>query len=164
MDKRVYQKYLKRSEIYNFEPFTPKEKIAGAVVIPALAEYDFLPETLKSLEKSKVASNSTIIVIVINSSSETSAEKVAENVKTLEALRSGNKDFCGDLEIGKELFWIDANSDGERISAKGGVGEARKIGMDSCLELFSQESFADSLFFCLDADTLVSKNYLSTTI
>jgi len=161
MDKRVYQKYLKRSETRSLEPFVPKTQFAGAVVIPALAEYDFLPETLPSLEKSKPALNSTIIVIIINSSPETSAEKIAENTKTLAALRNGDNEFCGGLEIGKELFWIDANSKTKQISAKGGVGEARKIGMDSCLELFQQEKLNEKLFFCLDADTLVSENYLS---
>jgi glycosyltransferase involved in cell wall biosynthesis len=161
MDKRVYQKYLSRSETRTFEPSTPEGKKSGAVVIPALAEYEFLPETLSSLTKAKPASNSTIVVIIINSSVETSTEKIAENEKTLTALRNRDKKFCGGLEIGKELFWIDANSREKQISAKGGVGEARKTGMDSCLELFAQEALNDKLFFCLDADTLVSENYLS---
>ena len=161
MDKRVYQKYLKRSETRTLEPFLPKSQFSGAVVIPALAEYDFLPETLSSLAQSNPISNSTVVVIIINSSAETSSEKLAENEKTLMALRAGDTEFCGGLEIGKELFWIDATSRGNRILAKGGVGEARKIAMDSCLELFHQESLNEKLFFCLDADTLVSENYLS---
>ncbi len=163
MDKRFYQKYLQRSKIRTLEPFAPAGKISGAVVIPALAEYDFLPETLSCLAKCKAVSSSTIIVIVINSSAETSVEKVVENAKTMAALQAGDKEFCGGLEIGKKLFWIDATSQGKQISAKGGVGEARKIGMDSCLELFEQESLKKKLFFCLDADTLVSENYLSAT-
>ena len=163
MDKRVYQKYLKRSETRVLEPFAPNTPFAGAVVIPALAEYNFLPETLSSLAKAKPKENSTIVVIIINSSMETSPEKIAENEKTLRALRDGDKEFCGGLEIGKELFWIDANSKTKQISAKGGVGEARKIGMDSCLELFNQEVLHEKLYFCLDADTLVSENYLFAT-
>ena len=161
MDKRVYQKYLKRSETRNIEPFAPKTQFSGAVAIPALAEYAFLPKTLSSLAKSNPASNSTIVVIIINSSDGTSTEKNAENAKMLTALRAGDKDFCGDLEIGKELFWIDASSETKQISEKGGVGEARKIAMDSCLKLFGHELLNEKLFFCLDADTLVSENYLS---
>lgn len=161
MDKRVYQKYLNRSEIRPLEPSVPRGKICGAVVIPALAEYAFLPETLSSLAKNKPGSNSTIVVIVINSSPKTPSEKVAENAKTLEALRKGDAKFCGGLETGKELFWIDASSGDRQISEKGGVGEARKIGMDSCLELFYLDALNNKLFFCLDADTLVSENYLS---
>ena len=163
MDKRVYQKYLKRSEIRPLEPSVPAGKISGAVVIPALAEYDFLPETLSSLKKANPSANSTIAIIVINSSPETPAEKVAENEKILAALRKGDTEFCGGMECGRELFWIDASSKDRQISEKGGVGEARKIGMDSCLELFKQETLNDKLFFCLDADTLVSGNYLSAS-
>lgn len=163
MDKRIYQKYLKRSEIRPLEPSVPTGKISGAVVIPALAEYDFLPETLSNLKKAKPSANSTIAIIVINSSPETPAEKAAENEKTLAALRKGDTEFCGSMECGRELFWIDASSKDRQISEKGGVGEARKIGMDSCLEFFEQETLNDKLFFCLDADTLVSENYLSAS-
>jgi glycosyltransferase involved in cell wall biosynthesis len=162
MDKRVYQKYLKRSEIRPLEPSVPRGEISGVVVIPALVEYEFLPETLSSLAKAEPSANSAIVVIVINSSPETPAEKVAENEKMLSALRKSDKEFCGGLETGRELFWIDANSANRQISEKGGVGEARKIGMDSCLELFEQDVLNDKLFFCLDADTLVSENYLSS--
>ena len=125
MDERVYRKYLNRSEIRNLEPCAPEVQFSGAVVIPALAEYDFLPETLSSLAKCKPASNSTIVVIIINSSAEILPGKITENAKTLAALRDGDAEFCGGLEIGKELFWIDATSGGKQISAKGGVGEAR---------------------------------------
>ena len=76
-------------------------------------------------------------------------------------LRGGDENFCGGLKIGKELFWIDATSKKKQISKKGGVGEARKIGMDSCLQVLGEESLNEKLFFCLDADTLVSENYLS---
>ena len=132
-----------------FEPFVPKSLFSGAVVIPALAEYNFLPETLTSLAKCKPASSSTVIVIIVNSSAESSSGKLVENVKTLTALRNGDTKFCGGLEIGKELFWIDATSEDKQISAKGGVGEARKKAMDSCLELFHHESLMESLFLCL---------------
>ncbi len=161
MNKRVYQKYLKRSDIRAFEPFAPQGRFTGAVVIPALAEYDFLPETLAGLAKCRPALNSTLVVIILNSSAETSDGKIAENMKSLTALRAGDAEFCGGLEIGKELFWIDATSREKQISVKGGVGEARKTAMDSCLELFHHESLTENLFFCLDADTLVSENYLS---
>jgi glycosyltransferase involved in cell wall biosynthesis len=161
MNKRVYEKYLKRSEIRCLEPLVPRNEFSGAVVIPALAEYDFLPETLKTLAKCEPARNSTIVVVVVNSSDETAAEKIAENEKTLDALRNEDADFCGGLVCGSELFWVDAASPGKQISPEGGVGEARKIGMDSCLQYFGLETLDEKLFFCLDADTLVSENYLT---
>ena len=42
----------------------------------------------------------------------------------------------------------------------GGVGLARKIGMDFCLRF----SKINSLFFSLDADTIIHKNYLDIII
>jgi hypothetical protein len=161
MDKRVYDKYLNRSEIRSLEPGVPGPEPAGIVVIPVLAEYEFLPDTLHTLEKSKPQANNTIVVLVINSSDKTPECKQAENVKILSALRENSKTFCSGLKPGKDLFWIDATSPGKRITEKGGVGEARKIGMDSCLSFFDYNSLNDKLFFCLDADTLVSNNYLS---
>ncbi|MFA6716356.1 MAG: glycosyltransferase [Victivallaceae bacterium] len=161
MDKLVYKKYLQRSEIRCLEPSKPQTEFSGAVVIPALAEYDFLPETLEALVKCQPARNSTAVVVVVNSSRETPTEKIAENETTLAALRNGNTDFCGGLAGGRELFWIDANSPGKQISPSGGVGEARKTGMDSCLQYFEAKTLHEKLFFCLDADTLVSENYLS---
>ena len=160
MNEKVYRKYLKRSKPCTLEPIEPKKKLSGAVVIPALAEYDFLPATLDALAQTKPEKYSVAVVIVINNSLKTPVEKIKENAKMLKALRSGDKSFCGGLKPGIELFWTDASSAGNEISAKGGVGEARKLGMDRCLELFPRDNLNESIFFCLDADTLVTPNYL----
>jgi hypothetical protein len=160
MNEKVYQKYLKRAKPCTLEPVEPETKYSGAVVIPALAEYGFLPATLAALAQNKPEKYSVAVVVVINNSRETSIEKVKENAKMINALRSGDKNFCGGLKPGTELFWIDASSAGNEISAKGGVGEARKLGMDHCLELFPRDKLNESIFFCLDADTLVTPNYL----
>lgn len=160
MNEKVYLKYLKRAKPCTLEPLEPENKFSGAVVIPALAEYDFLPATLTALAQAKPEKHSVAVVIVINNSHKTPADKIKENAKMLDALRSGNKNFCGGLKPGIELFWIDASSTGKEISAKGGVGEARKLGMDRCLELFPRNRLNENILFCLDADTLVTPNYL----
>ena len=160
MNEKVYQKYLKRAKPCILEPVEPENKFSGAVVIPALAEYDFLPSTLAALAQAEPEKYSVAVVIVINNSAKTPPDKINENAEMLDALRSGNESFCGGLKPGIELFWIDACSAGNEISAKGGVGEARKLGMDRCLELFPREKLNESIFFCLDADTLVTPNYL----
>ncbi|MDD5698964.1 MAG: hypothetical protein PHH77_10155 [Victivallaceae bacterium] len=161
MDNRIWQKYRRRSEIRTFEPFAPVNKPAGAVVIPALAETDFLPATLHRLAQCDPASHAAAVVIVVNRAPETAGVKAADNARTLAALRSGDREFCGGLTPGRELFWIDADAPGKQLTATGGVGEARKIGMDSCLDFFTPETGSESLLFCLDADTLVSENYLA---
>ena len=43
----------------------------------------------------------------------------------------------------------------------GGVGMARKIGMDMALRLLKKSSTPRNLILSLDADTLVQNNYLS---
>ncbi|MCP3968285.1 MAG: glycosyltransferase family 2 protein [Lentisphaerae bacterium] len=162
MDRRLLDKYLGKSTTAQIEPFVPHQKINVAVVIPVLAELEYLPETLQSLAANpEMDWGNTIIVLVINSSSVTSAEKVAENLIILEKLRDQDTSFTGGLVPGKHLFWIDANAAGKQISEKGGVGEARKLGMDNCLPFFDWDKKTLQLLFCLDADTVVSNNYLS---
>ena len=58
------------------------------------------------------------------------------------------------------LVWIDASGSGQELPGKGGVGMARKLGMDSVLEHIDWND--DPIIISLDADTLVEKNYLET--
>jgi hypothetical protein len=59
------------------------------------------------------------------------------------------------------LACLDASSEGFELPDKGGgVGLARKIGMDKALRLFDYESDARKLIYCLDADTRVAADYL----
>ena len=44
----------------------------------------------------------------------------------------------------------------------GGVGLARKIGMDLALTLFDYNSENQNLLVCLDGDCTVESNYIST--
>ena len=57
------------------------------------------------------------------------------------------------------LAWIDASSNGRELPGRGGVGMARKLGMDSVLNFLSWDN--DPIIISLDADTLVEKNYLA---
>ncbi len=61
-----------------------------------------------------------------------------------------------------KLGYIDASSKGNEIPQNsGGVGMARKIGMDMALRLLKKNSAPRNLILSLDADTLVRNNYLS---
>jgi hypothetical protein len=60
-----------------------------------------------------------------------------------------------------KLGYIDASAGGyEMPSETGGVGMARKIGMDMALLLLGNSSSLPNLILSLDADTLVQNNYL----
>lgn len=145
------QKYFKRAKVKYLLQSNPDRLFRNAIIIPAYAEFDFLPQTLDSLLKAGLGSdNETMLNIVINNPPEPDKDKLANNRKTLEMLK--RKEF-------PYVFWMDASSPGREIPAKGGVGTARKIGTDSVLEYLDWNS--NPLIFCLDADTLVDVNYIS---
>jgi hypothetical protein len=61
-----------------------------------------------------------------------------------------------------KLGYIDASSRRNEMPQNlGGVGMARKIGMDMALRLLKKSSTPRNLILSLDADTLVQNNYLS---
>ncbi len=157
-----FDKYLNQTRRTTLEPLIPEAHFRAAVVIPALAEFASLPHTLASLATNPAAElANTMILVVVNSSPATPRDKKIDNQKTLAALRKGCPRFAGSLEHGKNLFWIDAETDGHQLTANGGVGEARKIGMDCSLRFLDYSgTFGLPLLLCLDADTRVENNYL----
>jgi hypothetical protein len=156
-----------------------REKIGRVVVIPALAESESLFQTLAALAANPPGELSeTLVLCVVNNRTPHLAdpEAVADNQRTLAilaellagrvppfvsgVLREEIERICGSpLRLG----WIDASSPGREIPDRaGGVGTARKIGMDASLSLLdgAGEGSGGGLIVCLDADTLVDEHYL----
>lgn len=142
-----------------------------AVVIPALAERVHLPLTIESLTSSVPTDilDDTIVVVVVNNRPPELGdaanqielmEQIDDNAQTLKWLE--DKSASGALP----LAWIDASSSGHELPHWGGVGLARKIGCDSALAfllgLKKPIALDDFIFFSLDADTIVSPDYLET--
>jgi hypothetical protein len=66
------------------------------------------------------------------------------------------------LRSNLKTAYVDVSSPGHEMPDKsGGVGLARKIGLDLALNVFDYGENGINLLFSLDADTLVEKNYLS---
>lgn len=130
---------------------------AGAVVIPALAESPHLFATLSSLAANPPEyCRNLLVLVVVNQREDATPADRDDNQVTLEQLRSG-KGSASHLK----LAWVDASSPGLELPAKGGgVGLARKIGLDLAL---TRLDHGDSHAFltCLDADTLVQPDYLA---
>ncbi|MFA6102539.1 MAG: glycosyltransferase family 2 protein [Victivallaceae bacterium] len=166
MDSRNFQKYLSRIKRQDDIEPAPGRRFHHAVVIPALAESDSLPCTLAALAAGNPPElNEPMVLVVINNSTETPVNKIQDNQLMLSKLRGGDRTFCGGLVPGGTLFWMDASSPGREISRKGGVGEARRLGMDAALpHLDFAEVPVPPLIFCLDADTLVEPAYLSSAV
>lgn len=109
-----------------------------AVVIPAYDELEQLPQTLQSLRRCQGVENSAVIVVVNHPAG--GNEKAS--LELLEILRE---------QPVYTLYLPDLS---------GGVGAARKAGMDAFLASQLPENMEKCVIFSLDADTLVEPDYL----
>jgi len=142
------------SDVWKIENDHPKyfQKI---IVVPSIAESNNLPELIKSLEKNdELELLNTLLLIVVNNSLSSSDEVKNDNQKTLAYLRK--------IKSKVNISSIDACTDGKELDDKnGGVGLARKIGMDLALTKFDYLSLNKKIMICTDADCIVDTNYLS---
>jgi len=145
--------YLKKRGItdpWKIEP-KPVKKFIQAVIIPAYAESEYLPLTLASIDTNNYSElKETLVIIVVNNASDSPKQ-----------IRNDNKITLRDLNTIKYRFTlgiVDATSYGLELPIKqAGVGLARKIGIDLALPYLLS---TDSIIFCTDSDTIVSKNYI----
>lgn len=123
-----------------------------AVVLPALGEGAFLPETLASLLPGETPAQ---VVVVVNNRPPSHADpaQAADNRETLDALRAGRL-ACP----GAALAWVDAASPGREIPPGEGVGTARKIGLDLALGILDAGDGA--VLASLDGDSPAAPGYL----
>ena len=130
---------------------------AGAIVIPALAEEEHLFATLASLAANPPELLARFLVlVVINHRQDASPSDRENNYRTLARIACSGPDLAP-----VRLAWVDAAAPGLEMPAKGGgVGLARKIGLDLALHRLDF-SGCSPLLVCLDADTLVEPAYLS---
>lgn len=124
------------------------------VVIPVFAERDALFGTLESLAANDERERrSTLVICVVNNRH--GGVGGEENQEVLARL----KPLVGQ-ESPLRMAYIDASSPGCEFDAKGGVGLARKIGMDWGLEVLTRNGCECGTLICLDADTVVEPDYL----
>jgi hypothetical protein len=134
----------------------PDRFFFGAVVIPALAEFYNLPQTLETISRNPDhLLHDFLLLIVVNQRADASDAETADNQETLRSLPHWKQQYRL-----PNMFWIDAASSGLELPHKQGVGLARKIGMDLALKQLDFSS-GDPLLICLDADTLVQPDYLA---
>lgn len=154
------------------------ENIEQMVVIPAYAEKDLIFTTLASIaDNSDQSLESSAILCVVNNKAGASNEDKENNAQTLQILnalihqKTTNHFNCsGHVRAALQritarplrLGCMDASSPGLEIpSHLGGVGMARKIGMDMALRLLANSGDGPRLILSLDADTVVQPNYLT---
>ncbi len=144
MSSAAFDKYCRRHPAL---PLLPENPAAGrfrdAVVIPVCDENDALPDTLASLAMQPMPPDA-MIVLVINHPADAPASRRRANALLAARLRS--------IPQKLPLFRLEL----EFPAGAGGVGHARKAGLDSVLPHLA----SDGLLFSLDADTTVETNYL----
>ncbi|MBA4396904.1 MAG: hypothetical protein C0394_05920 [Syntrophus sp. (in: bacteria)] len=176
------QQYLKRQPHDDRREFTVGscDGIEQIVVIPALADKEALFDTLHRLSANQPSELSrTLVICVINNRGKGLADPqdIANNRQTITILRSlihGEvlAACTSDEAIARQirqirsshlrLACLDASSPGMEMPDKGGgVGLARKLGLDKALSLLDYQSTAKKLLFNLDADTWVDPCYFS---
>ena len=139
------------------------------IVVPAIQESENIPKLLASLlqcDKSMFAK--TLFIFVINNMESSASEVKDDNLKLLNYLRSVLQRNSVDelsqeiISAGMNTGVVDASSPGLEMPDKdGGVGYARKIGMDLSLNYFDYTLLPPRILVCLDSDCVVSEYYLS---
>jgi hypothetical protein len=156
-------KYLSKQNLSNWKlELNQKVVFDNIIVIPALNEFENLPQLVTSLELNgeKYLKNTLIIIVVNNQLSENEDIKI-NNQKLIEYLNSYISNKSPKVNIG----FIDASSDSKAFpDGKGGVGNARKLGMDFALKYFDYESEKKKILISLDADCIVSNHFLEIII
>lgn len=168
---RHIKKYLQKYGLNSWEFYGDVRKYKSIVVIPAIAEFENIRVLLNSLMiNDQKYFHSTLILFIVNRTISSNDSIKEENSRTIQLLKQIiHKENTSDnlvTQINKSILQIglvDASSEGFELNDKeGGVGLARKIGMDEALKLFEYSSSHKNIIICLDADCTVSKNYIST--
>lgn len=169
------QKYLHKYSIPGWLINTnTKKNFNNIVVIPAISEYENIRCLLASILKlnSKYLS-STLFLFVINNKKMIVEDIKKDNKQSLKLLENivhkneGENDILisSVIKSGINIGFNDASSKGRELPDKtAGVGLARKIGMDHALNLFDFNNTSKKILICLDADCIISKNYLTEIV
>ncbi len=147
----------------------PDSDIACCIVVPAIMESQNIKKLLLSLIENEHENFENILfVFVINNVVSASEEVKEDNKQSITLLRglinkNATDNFSQEvISAGIKIGLVDASSAGKEMPEKdGGVGFARKTGMDLCLKIFNYNSDLTKLLICLDADCTVDKNYLA---
>ena len=170
---RQVEDYLKKYGLsyWNIET-SITSGITNVVVVPAIAELENIKKFLASYVKlDRTYADSTLLLFVINNTSTSADDIKLDNQLSLIYLRgilTGNpEDETGReiLEKDINLGIIDAASPRKIMPEKdGGVGLARKIGMDAALNVFDFASQDKKLILTTDADCTLEPGYLTEAV
>ncbi len=162
---KYVEKYLAKFAYTKWNNYlSTNRKYNTIIVIPAISEFENIKSLISSLSNNDVTYfNETLILFVVNNLKSSSNLIKADNKKTLLYLEElANKQING-VHPNLNIDFIDASTTNLELDEKdGGVGLARKIGMDLAITLFDFETNSKNIIICLDGDCIVERNYIST--
>ena len=162
---KYVKKYLAKFAYTKWNNYlSTNRKYNTIIVIPAISEFENIKSLISSLSNNDVTYFSeTLILFVVNNLKGSSNLIKADNKKTLLYLEElANKQING-VHPNLNIDFINASTTNLELDEKdGGVGLARKIGMDLAITLFDFETNIKKLVICLDGDCTVESNYIST--
>lgn len=146
-----------------------KRKWNNAIVVPALDEFENIKMLLASLaHNDRKYFSETLIIFVVNNIASVNEEVKLNNSVTMRFIENIINDKGAPHEVtrsGLSIGFVDASSSGNELPEKeGGVGLARKIGMDLALNILDYNSSRKKTLICLDADCTVSSNYITEIV
>ena len=149
-----YSHYLKKRSVpfrnWKFQPINKPEYFSSIIIIPSYSESQYIIKTLISINNQiNYDLTKLLVIVVVNNALDDSAEIIENNIESIELINNFDPLYT--------LRCIDAATDLYALPIKfSGVGYSRKIGMDFALKY----SESNTIFHCLDADTIISSRYL----
>lgn len=146
--------YIDKQKKEYLQTAYPDESNAKMVVVIPCYNEPNLQETLQSIRACIRPPVNVLVAIVINASERSDDAVVIQNRATYNEVK-----IVADRYNEPSLLFFPLLF--ERLPRKhAGVGLARKIGMDLAVDHFSKHGMREGIIVSLDADCLVSENYL----
>ncbi len=141
----MFERYLHEKSVVDPSSVGRRDGLRVSVVIPAKAERQNLPGVLDSLGPLPPWAE---VIVVVNHGPGAPESVIADNHETAHWLRRQD-----------QIVVVDRFSEGHEIR-EGGVGRARRVGMDTALARLHASGAEGGIIACLDADAPVDEGYL----
>lgn len=146
--------YIQKNIIYPaFIEAEVSPSLSMIVMIPCLNEPEIL-RTLESVWDCEPVHSTCEVIVAVNDSENSSSEVKAINQETYSNLLGWKKQNDRPNLVLHPIYAPSVNA------KDAGAGMARKIGMDEAIRRFNAVNRPDGVIISLDADCLVSNNYL----
>lgn len=142
----------KQKEFKQVNNKIPDNNLRFIIIIPCCNE-PFILNTLNSLYNCSLTNSSIELIIVVNSSEESSDDVKDQNIKTITDIKRWEK-------VNNPFFPISIIHKPNLPKKFAGAGLARKIGMDEAIGRFNLINHPGGVLISLDADTEVEPDYL----